>query len=202
MNDPTPPPLPQASIPVQNVLSYAGNQVFERAVFRLIGWVSIVTATVLLISLFLDILLLPQTRLPDWWVVVVEGRPQYLRFGGPAGYSIEVFSAGIVPVASKVLALPLLAGGIGCLRRHARTRAWMLLYALPQLVLSLGVIGVDVLLQLPQNQYLPSTVEIQPLIANLSLQVGTYIPRLAWPILIIYLMTRPYVARLYEKQAY
>lgn len=202
MNAPTPPPPPQTAIPVQNVLSYAGNQVFERAVFRLIGWISIVTALVLISSLFLDMLLLPQTKLPVWWLALngdLSGRASgfYYFLGGSETY---LFLFGVVPIAAKLLALPLLAGGIGCLRRYARTRAWMLLYAIPQLILSTSVLTVELHQQWSSRVFRSS--DPQSSVSDLLLELASSIPLLAWPILIIYLMTRPYVARLYEKQTY
>jgi hypothetical protein len=200
MNTPTPPPTPQTAMPAQNVLSYAGNQVFERAVFRLIGWISIVMAVLLIGSLFADVLHLPGKRLPEWCLVLVgEGKSYWYYYGG-VSYGAFYFSVGVSPITSKLLALPLLAGGIGCLGRYARTRAWMLLYAIPQLILSLCQLGIELYRQLSMR-LLPSS-ELHTSVSESLLQLASAIPLLAWPTMIIYLMTRPYVARLYEKQTY
>jgi hypothetical protein len=185
---------------------------FERAVFRLIGYIAIASATFTLLSLLLDVISIARAQLPDWWIAITDAtgiNASFRVYRGKAWFDLGLWrvSAGWLPLFDRLAALLLLAGGIGCLRSHTKTRLWMISFAICSIVLTLAHPALATYEWVQFEMRMRAAVISGPAndptsIAFLSFyarEIGSLTLRCAFPIILLYLMTRPYVAMLFAK---
>ncbi|MBC7783174.1 MAG: hypothetical protein H7144_04990 [Burkholderiales bacterium] len=184
------------------MLGYATSREFERAVFRCIGWIGMLLSVLLIGRLFADVVsTVAFKRAPQWVLVLFEWRRNSLE-----NILFRYWSTSINPLFDSLISLLLLAGSIGCFRRYSRTRYWMIAYAV------LHIVGT--LLNAATNSYVIYSIyrdnqfgfgsfvgmEGLRLLAGFLQGSAEVLLRISFDIILLWLMTRPYVGELFKRR--
>lgn len=179
----------------QRALGYASPRDFERAIFRFIGILAIVIASADLLLVIYELLLLRSTKLPMWWAALVEPGAWWSN----EFVFFQKWKEGIAPVAHRALSILLLAGGIGCARRHTRTRWWMISYALLAIALeTVTAITNTAYFRWSYLSFGGGTPPDDRVLRSLMVVEDRW-PYFVLPVVILWLMTRPRVGELFAK---
>ena len=183
-------------LPVQAIqdeatpLQYAPKPV-EFALFRFLAWLFLITGAVQILPLFSDALALRHTQLPNWVTVL----------WGLTGWRLDWRSQwvqGWSPMLQRLLPLLLIAAAVGMLRRNALSRPWALVYAVTAICVLGSTRCADIIANAwrwrgsaPYSYY---ERDVTGFLRDLGNDWLNSLP----PILLLYLMTRPYVRSLYR----
>ncbi len=178
------------------VLSYSSKQKLEQTTIRCIGVLGLIVSVPAIIRLFMEVCQLTLMRPPGWFMRFVE---LYNRQRLPTleQYLPGFWSDALYPLLNEFVAIFLLAGAIGCLRKYPRARAWMIFYA----IIQLSIIFIELLMQTYQRSNPRMYYYTEERSEYFIVDLMKYIHAAAWfsvyPILILWFMTRKYVREMY-----
>ena len=179
-------------------LSYEPQIATEAGLFRLLGWFGMVYALAFIAPLVVDLVMVYFYKLPGWWTAFNQSKLLVYVPGMQWWTKLCVMHLALQTVLRAVIALFLIAGSIGCLRRNPQTRFWMITYSILEILNLLGAISAMVGTQalyyynngvIYNSSYDVIRSGIQQLMMGSTL-----------PLVLLWLMTRPHVRQIFARR--
>lgn len=184
------------------MLGYASSREFERAIFRCIGWVGLGISILLVGRVFCDVIASGIFMKPAPWLVELMDWRAGLMNWRKYGTVFKYWTEAALPIIAPIVALFLLAGSIGCLRRYPRTRYWMICYAILHIVEVLAG-GIAILTDtyrefLMYGAYASMSAQTT-LLASGFQYAADFLITVAFDIILLWLMTRRHVSEIFKR---
>lgn len=190
------------STPIQ-VLAYSTKHRLEQSTVRCLGVLGLVISIPSIIQLFVSAIEFAFFTVPPWVVWLINESASRIS-SNPLEAADMIWTATHRTLLIPMMSIILFAGSIGCLRKYPRARAWMILYAILLIVdtvfdqlFSIRLRWLEWAEMSYRSYYRLPKFNLSDVLMQSLHQIAIH---LAFPILILWFMTRRYVSEMYRQR--